>query len=197
METTEETKEIPTLAIVSIEGKKAGAQIIVNNLIVEDRDVIYLTGFGPSQEVRAFSQLLGLGGSKLVIKDMEGNELQTINNCTTENLSWVAKGPESQAILYSLPKHTSLIIGDSEDECRNVFYRILKQAEFVLEPWFDPMFRELQMIPAAVGTKRCYVNNINVPARVCEGVRSGVFTFPAPTAELTITQSSDKDKVAA
>ena len=46
---------------ISLLGQRASATIFCNNLILDnDRLIVLLSAYGPSQEVRAFAQILNL-----------------------------------------------------------------------------------------------------------------------------------------
>lgn len=182
---------IPSRAIVSLEEKKVGARIFCTNLFLDNQNVLFFTGFGPTQEVRAFAQLLAHEGT-LVVTDEAGANIERIYGARTENQIWIAKGPEGQSLIYSLPRGTAQIFAPSEDEARTVFYRLLEQQQFVLKDWFPVLFSELPRLQPTVGSMFGCDSMANVEARVKEGLAAQDFRFPPPTAHLVLEQSEKK-----
>ena len=179
---------------VQLRGKKAGALIHVSDLIVDRRQVVYFTGFGPTQEVRAFAQLLNSGEAELSLVGDE--ETFSLRACRTDFPIQVAKGPEGHSLIYCLPRDTSYIVAASEQEGREVYYRLLEQESFVLREWFPVFFAEVERVEPVVGEKFCLRNSLAVEARVKEGLRKGEFQFPEPTASLILEQSTVEEKAA-
>ena len=52
---------------ISLMGQRASATIFCSNLVLEkERSIVLLSAYGPSQEVRAFAQILLRSGSPLL-----------------------------------------------------------------------------------------------------------------------------------
>ncbi len=169
---------------ISLEGKKATATIFLSNLIYRRlRDVVFLTAYGPTQEVRAFGQLLTEDGTTLKIP-----EIATLRAVRPEGLYRIIPNlPNGYSAIYVLPSTKDYLLGDSKEECFGIFSRILDQTKFVHREWYEELFDVVtEEIPPAVGTKKCYRLAANIERQVAERVETGAFRFPASTAALTL-----------
>lgn len=169
---------------ISLEGKKATATLFVSNLIYRRlRDVVFLTAYGPSQEVRAFGQLLTEDGTTLKIP-----EIVTLRVVRSEGLYRIIPNlPNGYSAIYALPFTKDYLLGDSKEECFGVFSRILDQTKFVHRDWYEELFDVVtEELPPTVGTKRCYRLAANIEKEVAKRVETGAFRFPASTADLTL-----------
>ena len=174
---------------VTLSTKKEGATAIATNLVMHKRKVIYMTAFGPTEEIRAFRQLLK-DTSDLEIKDKDSNRVDSHYGITTFHPVWIKGELANHRMLYVVPSDTSFIIADTREQCREIFYRILSQKEFVHPDWFQGLFDLLPEIEPVFGTCRCFVNDLNIEKEVLKGVAEGTFAFPAPTAELTLEEKT-------
>lgn len=169
---------------ISLEGKKATATLFVSNLIYRRlRDVVFLTAYGPSQEVRAFGQLLTEDGTTLKIP-----EIVTLRVVRSEGLYRIIPNlPNGYSAIYALPSTKDYLLGDSKEECFGVFSRILDQTKFVHRDWYEELFDVVtEELPPTVGTKKCYRLAANIEKEVAKRVETGAFRFPASTADLTL-----------
>jgi len=169
---------------ISLEGKKATATLFVSNLIYRRlRDVVFLTVYGPSQEVRAFGQLLTEDGTTLRIP-----EIVTLRVVRSEGLYRIIPNlPNGYSAIYALPSTKDYLLRDSKEECFRVFSRILDQTKFVHRDWYEDLFDVVtEELPPTVGTKKCYRLAANIEKEVAERVETGAFRFPASTADLTL-----------
>ena len=168
--------------IITLEGKRASATARVSNLILRGHvQAIYMTAYGPSQEIRAFAQILSDGGSR-----MEMNE-KTVHNFTYKgSMRMIPKLENGYSALYIIPTGMDILIGDSQEKCFEIFSRILDQKQFVHRDWYLSLFNLAQEITPLIGTMKCFVPVSNVEGEVLERVQNGEFGMPAPTADLTI-----------
>jgi hypothetical protein len=172
---------------LTIEGKRASATVFVSNLILRGGfQAIFLTAYGPSQEIRAFAQILSDGGSR-----MESGETTVFNFMYKGALRIIPKLANGYSALYVIPTGMEILIGDSEEDCFEIYSRILDQKQFVHRDWYRALFNLAQELPPLVGTKKCFIPVGNVEEQVIERVQSGEFKMPAPTAELIIEKRED------
>jgi hypothetical protein len=140
-----------------------------------------MTAYGPSQEIRAFAQILSDGGSR-----METNE-KTVNNLNYKgSLCMIPKLDHCYSALYVIPNGIEILIGDSEEKCFGIYSRILDQKQFVHRDWYLSLFNLAQEITPLIGSKRCFIPVSNVEKLVIERIQIGEFEMPAPTAEICI-----------
>lgn len=170
--------------IISLTGKRASATILVKDLIYRRlRDIVFLAAYGPSQEVRAFGQLLMEGGATLKIP-----EVATLRAARTEGMYRIIPNlPNGYSAIYVLPSTKDYLLGDSKEECFGIFSRILDQTMFVHRDWYEELFDVVvEELSPTVGTKLCYRLKENIEKEVAERVAKGVFTMPAATADLVL-----------
>jgi hypothetical protein len=170
---------------ISLLGQRASATILCSNLILEeDRLIILLTAYGPSQEVRAFAQilrdreppLLEIPGKKGVRVSLGGV------------LSLIARMENGYSGLYLLPnRERRLIVGNSREECFAIYSRILDQQQFVHRDWYPPLFDLAEKLEPVIGSKLCYRHMGNVAEEVSNRIKNGDFAFPVSTAQITVS----------
>lgn len=165
---------------VSIEGKRANATIFVSNLIKHGTQVIFLTAYGPTQEVRAFAQILGDGGN------IETENCR-INGARYIGIMKVIPGlPNGYSGLYVIPTGNQYMIGDTDEECIGIFARILDQAYFVHRDWYDELAKLNARLDPTIGSKKCFIVAGDITNEVTGRVKYGAFKFPTSTAQITL-----------
>jgi hypothetical protein len=171
---------------LTIEGKRASATVFVSNLILHGSKAVFMSAYGPSQEIRAFAQILSDGGSR-----METGDTTMYSFTYKGTLGIIPKVENGYSALYILPTGTEILIGDSEEECFEIYSRILDQKQFVYRNWYLTLFNLAQELPPLIGTKKCFIPIRNVEEQVLERIQSGEFEMPAPTAEIIIEKKED------
>ncbi|AJF08270.1 hypothetical protein [Geoalkalibacter subterraneus] len=177
--------------VLTLEGKKAGARIVCTNLVTTGRSkIVYMTGFGPAQEVRAFSHLLNLGKARLEGRSADGTEVVGMFEAQSlYNVRFTSVG-ESHFAICVAPEDTQYIAGVSQEQCREIFYRILDQNHFVHPDWYDWMFERLLIQPVEVKTRVghmvCLQNYLNIEKEVYAGIKSGELVMPCPAASIEL-----------
>jgi hypothetical protein len=170
--------------IITIEGKRVTATLFASNLIFRRlRDVVFLTAYGPTQEVRAFGQLLTEDGANLKVP-----EIATLRSVRPEGTYRIIPNlPNGYSAIYTLPSTKDYLLGDSKEECFGIFSRILDQTKFVHRDWYEDLFAVVtEEVPPTIGEKRCFRLAANIEKEVAERIRSGAFRFPASTADLIL-----------
>lgn len=165
---------------ISIGGKKANATIFCSDLIRHNSDVIFLKAYGPTQEVRAFAQIL-----------LESGDITSDNvNITSAKLAGIMKIIPNLANGYSalfvVPTGNTYIIGDTDEECFDILSRILDQAYFVHRDWYKEVVKLNARLDPKIGTKKCYILVKNLAEEVLNRVKFGAFKFPKVSASLTV-----------
>ena len=174
-------------AFLSITGSKAGARLIATDLIItERRQVVYLSGFAPAQEARSFGHLLNLGEARLEAVSAEGDRIFSQPNCSSAYNVRVQQAMGNHMVLTVVPEDAAYIVGRLEDECREIFGRILSQKHFAHPQWYSALFDKMPRIEPRIGGLLCYANTLNIEKAVAEGLQTGAFTFPEPTASLEL-----------
>ena len=169
---------------ISLLGQRASASIFCSNLILDsDRLIVLLSGYGPSQEVRAFAQILHDRESPLLeVPDKKGTRV-----AVGGTVSLIGKMDNGYTGLYILPDpKRRLIVGNSREECFTIYSRILDQQQFVHRDWYLPLFDMAEELTPAIGTRKCYRHIENVPEEVRNRIRYGGFAFPESTASITV-----------
>jgi hypothetical protein len=169
---------------ISLLGLRASASIFCSNLVlVDDRLIVLLSAYGPSQEVRAFAQILHDRDAPLL--EIPGKKSNRV--AVGGLVSLISKMDNGYSGLYILPdRHRRLIIGNSREECFSIYSRILDQQQFVHRDWYLPLFDMAEELAPVIGNKKCYRSIENVPDEVRNRIRYGGFAFPEPTADITI-----------
>lgn len=184
-----EEKRVVKRLPVSLITRKATARIFVSNLIITDhKKVLFLTGFGPTQEIRAFAHILNDGKGDMKASLKGENVVRVFEAKTFYAIRLVNLGQGYHGI-HVVPDN-SYIVGDTREECFEIYSRILSQKEFVHRDWYEDLFGALPQIEPSIGSKVCFQNSINVEAAVKEGINEGLFKFPVPTAHLTLEQAN-------
>ena len=121
---------------ISLMGQRASATIFCNNLILDnDRLIVLLSAYGPSQEVRAFAQILHDREAPLL--EVPGKKSNRV--ALGGLVSLISKMDNGYSGLYILPsKQRRLIIGNNREECFTIYSRILDQQQFVHRDWYLP-----------------------------------------------------------
>lgn len=169
---------------ISLLGQRASATIFCNNLILDDdRLIVLLSAYGPSQEVRAFAQILYDREAPLLgIPDKKSKRI-----AVGGTVSLISKMDNGYSGLYILPdRKRRLIIGDCREECFQIYSRILDQQQFVHRDWYLPLFDMAEELSPVIGSKKCYRHIDNVPEEVRNRIKYGGFAFPKPTAGITV-----------
>lgn len=170
---------------VSIEGKRANATIFVSNLIKHGSQVIFLTAYGPTQEVRAFAQILSEGGDIETDKDR-------INGARLNGMMKVIPGlPNGYSGLYIIPTGNQYLVGDTDEECFGIFGRILDQAYFVHRDWYADLATLNARLEPMIGIKKCFIVAQDIVNEVQGRVKYGAFKFPASTAQITLERKEE------
>jgi len=177
---------------ISLMGQRASATIFCSNLVLEEeRLIVLLSAYGPSQEVRAFAQILCDREAPLLkIPGRKGNRVSVGGP-----FSLIGKMDNGYSGLYILPdRERRLIVGNSREECFAIYSRILDQQQFVHRDWYLPLFDMAEKIAPVIGNKKCYRHIGNVPEEVSNRIRFGGFVFPGPTASITVAVKKEKQK---
>ena len=177
---------------ISLLGQRASATIFCGNLLLEEERIIsFLTAYGPSQEVRAFAQVLCDREAPLLkIANRKG-----IRVSPGGAVSLIAKMDNGYSGLYILPdRDRRLIIGNCREECFAIYSRILDQQQFVHRDWYLPLFDLSELLVPVIGEKVCCRIGENIAEEVSNRIRSGGFSFPAPTAGITVAVKKEKRK---
>lgn len=178
--------------IISLTGKRASATILVKDLIYRRlRDIVFLAAYGPSQEVRAFGQLLAEEGATLKIP-----EVATLRAARSEGMCRIIPNlTNGYSAIYVLPSTKDYLLGDNKEECFGIFSRILDQTMFVHRDWYEQLFDVVvEELQPTVGAKLCYRLKNNIEEEVAERVANGAFTMPASTADLVL-DDADPDEL--
>lgn len=177
---------------LTITNKKASATVLCKDLVAENRRVVCLSAYGPTQEVRAFAQILNLGqDSSLESEEKEGSGQVHIFQAYCPTLPrLIPKMGEGYSGLYVLPESHAYLIGNSRDECFGIFSRILDQKEFVHRDWYGELFPALtEPLEVNIGSKVCFRFHLDkVKAEIPNRVRYGGLKIPAATAHFTIAK---------
>lgn len=169
---------------ISLLGQRASASIFCSNLILDsDRLIVLLSGYGPSQEIRAFAQILHDRESPLLeIPDKKSKRV-----AVGGTVSLIGRMDNGYTGLYILPDpKRRLIVGNSREECFTIYSRILDQQQFVHRDWYLPLFDMAELLIPQIGYKMCYRLIENVPEEVRNRIRYGGFAFPEPTATIAV-----------
>lgn len=175
---------------ITISNDKASATVICRDLILDDsvpgaRNLFYLTAYGPTQEIRAFAQILAMKGSL----ECHGKEDRLINIWSNHPLRVIPKMGEGYSGVYITPSSdSSFLIGSSKADCYQVFTRILDQREFVHRDWYEALFNEVSMeIEPLVGNKRCWKFRAHeLKSEIVNRLKYGGLKMPPATAHFTI-----------
>ncbi len=177
---------------ISLLGQRASATIFCSNLLlVEERLIAFLSAYGPSQEVRAFAQILCDREAPLL--KIPGRKGIRISVGGPVNL--IARMDNGYSGLYILPdRQRRLIIGNCREECFAIYSRILDQQQFVHRDWYIPLFDTAELLLPLIGEKMCYRIGENITEEVTNRISYGEFAFPGPTASITVTVKKEKKK---
>ena len=160
-------------------------------LVAEENVLVLLSAYGPSQEVRAFAQILCDREAPLLkIPGRKG-----IRVSPGGPVSLICKMDNGYSGLYILPdRDRRLIIGNCRDECFAIYSRILDQQQFVHRDWYLPLFDLAERLVPLIGEKMCYRLKDNIPEEVTNRIRYGGFAFSAATASITVAVKKEKKK---
>lgn len=176
---------------ISIRGKKASATIFCSNIFINNkRQTIFLTGYGPSQEVRAFAQLLESGEATLEAADTTFRNITSIGT-----LRIIPKFDNGYSGIYIVPAETSYVVGESEEACFGIYSRILDQHHFVHAEWYKEMFALAEVILPTIGSMKCYRIVTGVENEVQQRLKYGGFKFPESTATIMLEAEQKNDNV--
>ncbi len=169
---------------ISLTGQRASATIFCSNLILDqERLIVLLTAYGPSQEVRAFAQILH--DKEPPRLEINGTKSRTVS--PGGPVSLIGKMDNGYSGLYLLPgSQRRLIIGNSREECFAIYSRILDQQQFVHREWYHPLFDLAEVLKPRIGAKVCCRLIENVPETVRIRIKQGLFTFPEATIGITV-----------
>jgi hypothetical protein len=169
---------------ISLIGHRAAATVFCSNLILDnDRLIVLLSAYGPSQEVRAFAQILyDKEAPRLQLTDQKNKPVSVGGP-----VSLIGKMDNGYSGLYLLPDpQRRLLIGNSREECFAIYSRILDQQQFVHRDWYLPLFDKAELLVPQIGQKKCYRLLENVPEEVRNRIRYGGFAFPETTTSITV-----------
>lgn len=182
---------------LTITNKKASATVLCMDLIADNRRVVCLCAYGPTQEVRAFAQILNLGqDSILESEEKKGMGQVHIFQAYCPTLPQIIpKLGEGYSGLYVLPESHAYLIGNSTEECFGIFSRILDQKEFVHRNWYGELFPALtEPLEVNIGRKVCFRFHLDkVKAEIPNRVRYGGLKIPPATAHFTIARELQED----
>ena len=181
---------------ITAAGKKASATIFCSGLIVyPHRHIIYLEGYGPTQEVRAFAQVLKMDGTELLIhgdlgEDGETREFERKHQIELNgNLRIIPDMGNGYTGIIVTPMQTDYIIGDTQEECFEIFSRILDQEHFVHRDWYEKIFAYAKEVPMQVGERMCYFfanQKELIEKSVVEMLKWKAVSMPPATADLKL-----------
>lgn len=176
---------------VTISNKKSATTLIVEDFIDSPvgRDILLMTAYGPTQELRCFAQILGSKDGFLEITEGD-NRILSINQAQClQTMSIIHKPEHCYSALSIVPSTVSTIIGNSDEECYGIFSRILDQMEFVHRDWYRFVWDKVAIsVTPQVGTRSCYIfTKSRIDEVVKGGLEYGGISMPAPTANLTMT----------
>lgn len=169
---------------ISILGKRASASIFCSNLFLkDDRHIAMMTAYGPTQEVRAFSQILcDNDPPQLKIPDHSDRRVRVGGP-----MRLISKMANGYSGLYILPDPESrLIIGNSQEECFAIYSRMLDQEQFVHRDWYQPLFDMAEELIPEIGNKTIYRHIENVADEVKKLIKYRGVYFPPPTADISV-----------
>lgn len=175
---------------ITISNDKASATVICRDLILDDsepgaRNIFYLTAYGPTQEIRAFAQILAMKG----LLECHGKEGRPFNVWSKHPLRVMPKMGEGYSGAYITPSiDSSYLVGSSKEDCYQVFTKILDQREFVHRDWYETLFNEVSMeIEPLVGNKRCWkFRSHELKSEIVNRLKYGGLKMPPATAHFTI-----------
>jgi len=175
---------------ITISNDKASATVICRDLILDEsqpgaRNLFYLTAYGPTQEIRAFAQILAMKGSL----EFHGKDIKQLNIWSNHPLRVIPKMGEGYSGIYITPSsNSSFLIGSSKADCYQVFTRILDQREFVHRDWYEALFNEVSTeIEPHVGNKRCWkFRDHELKSEIVNRLKYGGLKMPSATAYFTI-----------
>ena len=83
---------------------------------------------------------------------------------------------------------SSFLIGNSKEDCYQIFSRILDQREFVHRDWYEALFNEVSMeIEPLIGIKRCWKFHAReLKSEIVNQLKYGGLKMPPATAHFTI-----------
>jgi len=168
---------------LSITGKRASATVFCSNLIIVERTIAFLTAYGPTQEIRAFAQLLTSEGSRL----HEPNDT-LIASFDIFSLQLLRLDNGYSAMYITPPLSGGLLIGDSKAECFATYSRLLDQQHFVLRDWYRKLFDLAEPIEPRIGAKTCFRTVKDVAQEVRQLIGRKHCRFPEPTAHFVLKQ---------
>jgi len=182
---------------ITISNDKASATVICRDLFLDDsvpgaRNLFYLNAYGPTQEIRAFAQILAMKGSL----ECHGKEDRSINIWSNHPLRVIPKMGEGYSGVYITPSSdSSFLIGNSKEECYQVFTRILDQREFVHRDWYEALFNEVSTeIEPLVGNKRCWKFRAHeLKSEIVNRLKYGGLKMPPATAHFRIEKEEHHD----
>lgn len=176
---------------ISLRGKRASATIFISNLILDRTYIALLSAYGPSQEVRAFAQIL-------FDRDAPYMEVPGKKSCRVApggTVRLISKMDNGYTGLYLIPdQDRRLIVGTSKEECFDIYSRMLDQQQFVHRDWYGPLFDLAEELAPLVGNKTCYRYIENVSEEVRNRIKYGSFKFPEATASFTIETNEKKSE---
>ena len=175
---------------ITISNEKASATIICRDLILDDsvpgaRNLFYLTAYGPTQEIRAFAQILVMKGTL----ECHGEGLKPFNVWSNHSLRIIPKMGEGYSGVHITPDMNSpILIGNSKMDCYEVFTRILDQREFVHRDWYEELFNEVSIeIMPVIGNKRCWKYRAHeMKSEIVNRLKYGGLKMPSATAHFSI-----------
>ncbi len=175
---------------ISIQNKKASATLIVEDFIESllGKDILFMTAYGPTQELRCFAQILGSKDGTLEINEGDTNVRRINNSQCLQTMAILQKPEHGYSALVITPTDCSTIIGTTEEECFAVFGRILDQSEFVHRDWYRFVWDQVvKKVDPAVGKRLCYqFRKAEITSSIQGGLQYGGITMPPATADLTL-----------
>ncbi len=175
--------------MVSIVGKKASATVMVRDLITTKAHgdcILFLTAYGPTQEIRCFAQLLFdgevLSSDNVTIrsaKPRQGSVFKIIPNLE-----------HGYSAMYLYPTGCEYIIADTDEEVLTIFSRVLDQKYFVHRSWYEEIAKLILPLTPIAGNKKCFMVADNLAEEVANRVKYGGLQFPTVTATLAVEMAN-------
>lgn len=188
------------MAYISIKGKTAAATLLTNNFIERQHgnEIIFMTAYGPTQEVRCFAQVLFTKEGDLTVENEENGILarhyKAKTSQTCQILPHISNGYSG---LFIIPKATSnIIVASTQRDCYDIFTRIMDQQEFAHRNWYPHLFeKSTTKVESAVGGKACYIfDREKIEHFIVGGLEHGSLQMPPPTAMLNLTASQSENQ---
>ncbi|HHN72762.1 MAG TPA: hypothetical protein ENK13_01605 [Thermopetrobacter sp.] len=180
-------------ALLTIEGSRGGARLFLRHLVWDREkpgrsyrpEVALLVGYGPAQEVRAAAQWIRQTRQEptVTLEDPAGDVLERFHRglvlAEDATLSYVRLRGNLLGLRVTPPRW--VILGRSEDECRERFWRLAEETAVVHPSWRERLWAELRPLQTVLGDYRAYViREREVTGLVARLLQEGAVEIPPP-----------------